>query len=160
MSKRFKVISCKFHDYIFRKRLIVVGGVIENYPLMRLDVIYKSGRKKFRRKIIVYPCDVIPYVRKTLGVIEEVVREKLEQGRSYYRMEDMFSQKYDFSLNSIKSAIWRTRKAFDRFLSLDLIDGLDLPSWLKQEKRSFVTLHCLYGERLVERGLERLNPFG
>jgi hypothetical protein len=137
-----------------------VGGVIENYPLMRLDVIYKSGGKRLRRKIIVYPCDVLPYVRKTLGVLEEMVREKLEHGRSYYRLEDILSQKYDFSLNSIKSAIWRANKAFDRFLSLGLIDGLDLPSWLPQEKRSFVTLHCLYRERLVERGLELLNPFG
>jgi hypothetical protein len=160
LSKRFQVIGCKFHDFVYRKRLITEGGAIENFRLMRLDVIYKWGGKKLRRKIIVYPCDVIPYVRKTLGVIEEVVREKLEHDRSYYRVEDILSQKYDFSLNSIKSALWRTRKAFDRFLSVGLIDGLDLPSWLKREKRSFVTLHCLYRERLVESGLELLNPFG
>ena len=50
LSKRFKVLGCKFHDFVYRKRLITVDGVIENYPLMRLDVIYKSGGKEWGGK--------------------------------------------------------------------------------------------------------------
>jgi len=154
LSVKLKLISVKLHDFVFRKKLIVKGDTYYYYCLMRVKLTFKQKGAVVRKNVIIYPCDVVPYVRKNLAVIEEMVRVRIEQEQSYCSAGNIISEKYDFGLNSIKSAVKMADKAFNRLLTCNLTEGLDLVSWISCETRSFAYLNHLYRKELL-----RLNIF-
>lgn len=159
LSKGMTILSVKFHDIVFRKKLTGCNEVCRNYKLVRVKVEYKKGRRKLYTNAIIYPCDILPYVRKSLAVVEEMAREKLVSKSSYCTAGNIFAEKYDFDLNSIKSAVKRTQSAFARLLSIGLVSALDVVCWLKSESRSFAHLNHLYWEKTLEMNIEPLNLF-
>ncbi len=160
LCKELKGLDIKFHDFVFRKKLVVMGDIIKNYPLLRVKLVpMKKKKKALIRKVIIYPCDMVPYVRKTLDVIEEMVRAKLESDLSYKRAGDIFYARYGFDLNSIKSAVRMAETAFNRLLSCGLAQGLDLACFVKGEKRSFTSLNYLYWTESLKRNIGWLNLF-
>jgi len=116
-----------------------------NYKLLRVKITYrKKSRKELKQKtLIVYPCDVIRYVRRTLDLIEVIVKEKIVDNISYYQLE----KRYEFSFKGIRSAVKRVQWAFDRLLPTGIIEGLDIEWWLKNEKRSLSRIALLYREK-------------
>jgi hypothetical protein len=160
LSVKLKLISVKFHGFSFRKKLIVPGGDDrKNYCLMRVKITFKEKGAVVSKNVIIYPCDVVPYVRKSLDVIEEMVRGKLQKGQSYLQAGDLFYKKYNLSINSIKSAVRMAEKAFSKLLSCDLIEGFDLVFWISCEKRNFAYLNHLYREELLRRNIFADNLF-
>lgn len=144
-SRSLELKSCKIHDYTQRKELIGLRKCYSNYKLMRVKIIYrKRTRKELKKKtLIVYPCDVIRYVRRTLDLIEVIVREKLVANKSYYQLEKC----YDISFKGIKSAVKRVQWAFDRLLPVGIINGFNIQGWLKNEKRSLSQIALLYRKK-------------
>jgi len=157
---KLKLISIKTHDFVYRKKLIVTGDDDrENYCLLRVKLTFKEKGAVVRKNVIIYPCDVVPYVRKNLAVIEEMVRERLEQEQPCRIAGDIFYEKYTVGLNSIKSAVKMAEKAFARLLSCNLVEGIDLATWLSGEKRSFADLNHLYRQELLRRNIFADNLF-
>lgn len=161
MSGKLKVLDIRFHDFVSRKRLVVGGDIrlYRNYRLMRVKLVYRKKRKVLSRNVIVYPCDVIPYVRKTLDVVEEMAREKLVEGLSYWDAGNVFYARYGFELNSIKSALKMAETAFNRLRTCELVEGLDVGGWLKSEQRSFAQLNYCYWVRSLEMDMGPLSLF-
>lgn len=160
LSVKLKLISIKTHDFLYRKRLIVLGDDDrENYCLLRVKLTFKEKGVVLRKNVIIYPCDIVPYVRKNLAVIEEMVRERLEQKQSYFIVGNVYYDKYDVDLNSIKSAVKMAEKAFDRLLTCNLVEGIDLASWLSCETRTFACLNYLYRQKLLRRNIFAGNLF-
>ena len=137
--------SCRIHDYTQRKELMGLKKTCTNYKLMRVKITYrkKSQKELIQRTLIVYPCDVIRYVRRTLDLIEVIVKEKIVANKSYYQLE----RRYEFSFKGIRSAVKRVQWAFDRLLPTGIIEGLDIEWWLKNEKRSLSRIALLYREK-------------
>jgi len=154
-----KLKSVKWHDYVYRKELIVQGGKCINYRMMRVKLTFKQKGHVKRKNVIIYPCDVVPYVRKSLDVIEEMARFRLQKGQSYLQAGDFFYGKYNFGLNSIKSAVKLAEKAFGRLLACNLAEGLDLVSWISCERRRFSCLNHLYREELLRHNIFPGNLF-
>ena len=147
LSKKLKLLSCKLHDFVFRKKLITKVGFYKDFVLMRVKIQYKYRVEIIFKNIIVYPCDVIRYVRKTLDVIEEISKEKIINQRSYLELENYYNNREEgFSLNSIKSATKRTGLAYERLMSSGLVElsVIGFSSWLKKESRKFSELNILY----------------
>ena len=147
LSKKLKLSYCKFHDYVNRVKLITKIGYYKDYELMRVKVEYNYRREKISKNIIIYPSDVIRYVRKTLDVIEEISREKIVNTKSYLELEEIHDNRCEgFSLNSIKSAIKRAVLAFERLMSSGMVEVgvIGFSSWLKTESRNFSELNIDY----------------
>lgn len=161
LSGKLRLLDIWFHDFVSRKRLVVGGEIVfyRNYPLMRVKLVYREKRRVFSKNVIVYPCDVIPYVRKTLDVIEEMARVKLVEDLSYKDAGDVFFERYGFGLNSIKSALRVTETAFNRLVTCELAEGLDVRVWLKGEVQSFAQLNYLYWARSLEMDMGPLSLF-
>jgi len=160
LSVKLNLISIKTHDFLYRKRLIVLGDDDRaNYCLLRVKLTFKEKGAVVRKNVIIYPGDVVPYVRKNLAVIEEMVRERLDQNRSYFEVGNIYYEKYTVDLNSIKSAVKMADKAFARLLSCNLSEGIDLASWLSCEERSFADLNHLYRQELLRRNIFAGNLF-
>lgn len=159
LSVKIKILSVKLHDFVFRKKLFVKGVACDNYCLLRVKLILKQKRDVVRKNVIVYPCDVVPYVRKSLDVIEEMVRARLENEQSYLNAGNVFYEKYSFDLNSIKSAVRLAERAFNKLLTCGLANGLNLASWIKCEKRSFAYLNHLYWRELLRHNMLPGNLF-
>jgi hypothetical protein len=140
-----ELISCKIHDFTKRKKLIGLKKTYTNYKLMRVKITYrkKSQKELIQRTLIVYPCDVIRYVRRALDFIEMIVKEKIVANKSYYQLE----RRYELSFKGIRSAVKRVQWAFDRLLPTGIIAGLDIECWLKNEKRSLSRIALLYREK-------------
>jgi hypothetical protein len=153
LSGKIKILSVKLHDFVFRKQLIVKGGICNYYCLMRVKLIFKQKREVVSKNVIIYPCDVVPYVRKSLAVVEEMARARFEDEQSYLNAGNIFYAKYDFDINSIKSAIRLAERAFNKLLTCGLAKGLNLASWIKFEKRSFAYLNRLYWIELLQRNM-------
>lgn len=150
-SLSLELISCKIHDFTKRKKLIGLKKTYTNYKLMRVKITYrKKSRKELKQKtLIVYPCDVIRYVRRTLDLIEVIVKEKIVDNVSYYQLE----KRYEFSFKGIRSAVRRVQWAFDRLLPTEIIEGTNIRGWLKTEKRSLSQIALLYRERFFPKDL-------
>ena len=160
LSKVIKIISIKSHDFVNRKSLITCNEILYNYQLLRVKVKYKKGSSLNVANIIVYPIDVIPYVRKTLDVIEEIVSLKIRKGMSYYDIEENYD-KYDFgfSINSIKSLIKRAKIAFNKLVTSMLVEGLNFSGWLINEERDFIKLNKLYFNFFLSKEIEPSSLF-
>ncbi len=121
-----------------------------DYPLLRIQVKYMRGKQIHVETPIVYPADVYPYGRKTLDVVEEIAFLRYRDGHSWHILGNVFYDKYDFSLNSIKSTIDRLDLVFNRLLTVRIIAGfLTVSRWLCAEEKSFQTLSLAYRNRLL-----------
>lgn len=159
LSLKFNVLSVKFHDFVFRKKLVVRYSLYRNYPLVRVKLEYRHKGKTVSKNVILYPCDVVPYVRKSLDVIEEMVRAKLVEDLSYKKVGDIFYAKYELGLNSIKSALKMAQTAFDRLVGLRPAKGLNVKDWIKSERRSFSFLNRLYRLHFLQHEMTPLSLF-
>jgi hypothetical protein len=140
-----KVKSCKIHDIVFRKKLTSSAGVWEWYPLLRIKLSYQKGRKIWVKNVIIYPCDVIRYERKTAAVLEEMARDRVVLGYSQKDMADKYFWKYGFSLSCVKRSLKKVPVAFGRLLACGLVrDSFTVCTWLKVESRDFWQLGFLY----------------
>lgn len=141
-----KLISCKPHGFSLRKKLTGTEEIFTNYKLLRVRITYQDGKSKEIKTTtsIVYPSDVVPYLRRTLDLIEKVVRERMVGNKSYYQLENVYEPKYGFSLKSIKCSVERVKWAFERLLVAGIIEKLNFESWLKVESRSFAELSRSY----------------
>lgn len=145
-----KLLSCKFHGVVYRKRLVSVDKDFPDYPLLRIQVKYMRGKHIHVETPIVYPADVYPYGRKTLDVVEEIAFLRYRDGQSWHILGNIFYDKYDFSLNSIKATIDRLDLVFNRLLTVRIIAGfLTVSRWLCAEEKSFQTLSLAYRNRLL-----------
>lgn len=145
-----KLLSIKLHGVVYRKKLVSVDKNFHNYPLLRIQVKYMRGKQIHVETPIVYPSDVYPYGRKTLDVVEEIAFLRYRDGHSWYILGNIFYDKYDFSLNSIKSTIDRLDLVFNRLLTGGIIAGfLTVSRWLCAEEKSFQTLSLAYRNRLL-----------
>jgi len=126
---------------------------------MRVRLTFKEKGCVVRKNVIVYPCDVIPYVRRSLDVIEEIVRVKLQRGCSHLKTGNIIYEKHELDVSCIKSAVRMAEKAFGRLLSRDLAEGIDPVSWLSCERRSFACLNHLYRKELLRYNLFAGNLF-
>jgi hypothetical protein len=145
-----KLLSCKLHGVVHRKKLVSVDKNFYDYPLLRIQVKYMRGKQIHVETPIVYPSDVYPYGRKTLDVVEEIAFLRYRDGYSWHTLGNVFYDKYDFSLNSIKSTIDRLDLVFNRLLTVRIIAGfLTVSRWLCAEEKSFRTLSLAYRNRLL-----------
>ena len=145
-----KLLSSKLNGVVYRIKLVSVDKNFHAYPLLRIQVKYMIGKKIHVETPIIYPADVYPYGRKTLGVVEEIAFLKYRDGHSWRILGNIFYDKYDFYLNSIKSTIDRVDLVFNRLLTGGIIGGfLTVSRWLCAEKRSFQTLSLAYRNRLL-----------
>lgn len=159
LSGKLKLLSVKLHDFVYRKKLFVQGDIWRNYCLMRVRLTFKEKGHVVRKNVIIYPCDVVPYVRRSLDVIEEMARVRLQRGRSYLKAGDIIYDKHELDVSSIKSAVKLAEKAFARLLTCNLAEGIDLVSWISCETRSFACLNHLYREELLRHNIFADNLF-
>ena len=136
----------KVHDITHRKKLFTSNGIIENYSLLRVKVKYLKKKQLYITTKIVYPSEIVRYVRKTLDIIKEIAYNKYVLKKSLSDLENIYC-KFDFCLKSILLDLKRTTFAFGRFLSYDIVVGLDVGKWLKTEQRSFSQLVKYYREK-------------
>jgi hypothetical protein len=146
LSKVLTIKKFKFHDVTYRKRLFTPGGIENWYPLVRVKITYVVKKKLVTTTKVVYPSQIIRYVRKTLGLIQEMAYKKFVLNQSLFELEKIYD-KFDFGLKSIHMEIKRTTWAFNRFSTSGIVVGLDVGSWLKTEKRSFARLVKSYRKR-------------
>lgn len=144
LSSVLKLVSVKVHDFVFRKKLTVIGQEITLYPLLRVRIRYRKGRSWVVVTRIVYPQDVVPYGRMTLGVMKKIAWEKLVNKRSYLELANMIEQQYSFSLSCIKRVLKKTRLGFERLVTGSLISPQAIGEWLKDEARSFAAWNLFY----------------
>ena len=159
LSGKLKLLSVKLHDFVYRKQLFVQGDIWRKFCLMRVKLTFKQKGHVVRKNVIIYPCDVVPYVRRSLDVIEEMARVRLQKGRSYLEAGDIIYDKYNLDLNSIKSAVKMAEKAFSRLLTCNLAEGIDLVFWINCETRSFAYLNHLYRKELLRCNIFAGNLF-
>lgn len=158
LSKVLTIKEFKLHDVTYRKRLFTPNGIEDWYPLVRAKITYVVKKHLVTTTKVVYPSQIVRYVRKTLCLIEEMAYKKFvlnqslcELGKTYYN--------FDFTLKSILMELKRTTWAFNRFSTSGMVEGLDVGSWLKTEKRSFALLVKSYRERFFPGKLFLSCPF-
>lgn len=155
-----KVLHCQLHGVGYRKKLVSRDFIYFDFPLMRVLITYQSGKSKKRPIIVqsrlVYPNNVYPYGRKTLEVLEDIAEKRYRDRVSWKILGDIFYDRYDFSLENLKRAIIRVSVAFNRLLTVGLIQALNIIEWRfgeresesESESRSFITFSFAYREKL------------
>ncbi len=159
-----KVLHCQLHGVDYRKKLVSRDLIYFDFPLMRVLITYQYGKSKKRSIIVqsrlVYPNNVYPYGRKTLEVLEDIAEKRYKDRVSWKILGDIFYDRYDFSLENLKRAIIRVNVAFNRLLTVGLIQALNIIEWRfgereserererERESRSFITLSFAYREKL------------
>jgi len=147
-----KILSCKIHGLVYRKKLVNVGAfnLFLDFPLLRVKWEYKKGHGTFVKTSIIYPADVYPHGRQILVVVEEVARLRYREGCSWYKLERRLSERYDFSLNRIKRMLKRVSLVFNRLITSRIIPFFcDVSAWIMEECRRFVDLSFTFRERMV-----------
>ncbi len=148
-SAGIKLMEIKLHGVEYRKELVAVDTVYFRFPLMRIWFKYKSGRQILTKALRVYPVDVYPYGRKTIGIVEEIAQKRYKENFSWKSMGDLFYHSYDFSLENIKATIGRVELVFNRLLTIGLIRGLNVRKWVRGEQRSFTALSVTYRQKML-----------
>lgn len=164
--KGIKVLHCQLHGVDYRKKLVGRDLIYVDFPLMRVLIAYQCGKKKpiIVQSRLVYPDNVYPYGRKTLEVLEDIADKRYVEGTSWKDLGDIFYERYDFSVENLKRSIIRVNIAFDRLLTVGLIQALNIVEWRfgerkqrKQRKQNqqsereppgFITYSFLYREKL------------
>jgi hypothetical protein len=167
LSKVLIIKKLKVHDVTYRKRLFTPDGIVYCYPLLRVKITYVVKKQLVTTTKVVYPSQIIRYGRKTLCLINEMAYKKFVLNQSLSELGKIYD-KFDFGLKSILMELKRTTWAFNRFLTsgivvglegLDVVDVVDMGSWLKTEKRSFALLVKSYRKRFFPGKLFLSCPF-
>ena len=164
LSKVLTIKKFKLHDVVYRKRLFTPDGIVYWYPLVRVKITYVVKKQLVTTTKVVYPSQIVRYVRKTLGLIKEMTYKKFVLNQSLFEMEKTYD-KFGFGLKSIHMELKRTTWAFNRFSTSGIVVGeegldvLDMGSWLKTEKRSFALLVKSYRKRFFPGKLFLSCPF-
>lgn len=148
----------------YRKKLVSRDIIYLNFPLVRVLMEYRCGNKGpvIVQSRLIYPNNVYPYGRKTLEVLEDIADKRYVEGTSWKDLGDIFYERYDFSVENLKRSIIKVNVAFNRLLTVGLIQTLNIVEWRfgeceKREKREqreqreppgFITLSFLYQEKL------------
>jgi hypothetical protein len=147
-----KVLSGKLHGGYCRKRLVSRERVWKNFFLIRIQLEYKSGSKKYKLSPVIYPSDVYPYGRQTLDVVEEMAELRYKKGKSWFAMDDDLYGRYGFSLNRIKRMINRVSLVFERLVTSQIIPTFpNVAAWIctRVEVKSFENLTFAYRDRML-----------
>lgn len=158
LSKVLTIKKFKLHDIIYRKRLFTPDGIEYRYPLVRVKITYLVKKQLVTTTKVVYPSQIVRYVRKTLGLIKEMAYKKFVLNQSLFELENTY-YKFGFGLKSILMELKRTTWAFNRFSTSGMVVALDLASWLETEQRSFALLVKSYRERFFPGKLFLSCPF-
>ena len=158
LSKVLTIKKFKLHDITYRKRLFTRDGIQYWYPLVRVKITYTVKRQLVTTTKVVYPSQIVRYVRKTLGLINEMAYKKFVLNQSFLELENTY-YKYGFGLKSILMEIKRTTWAFNRFSASGMIIALDVARWLETEQRSFALLVKSYREWFFPGKLFLSCPF-
>jgi hypothetical protein len=158
LSKVLTIKKFKLHDITYRKRLFTPDGIEYWYPLVRVKMTYLVKKQLVTTTKVVYPAQIVRYVRKTLGLIKEMAYKKFVLNHSLFELEDTY-YKFGFGLKSILMELKRTTWAFNRFSTSGMVVGLDVGSWLKTERRSFALLVKSYREGFFPGKLFLSCPF-
>jgi hypothetical protein len=145
LSQVLKLKYCKEHDFLKRKKLTDVSKVWYGYDLLRVKIKYKEGRETITKNVIVYPCDVIRYGRKTIGVMEEVARDRFQSGKSGKEIAKKYYAKYGFSLSCLRRTLKKVKIGFERLIVSKLIPAVhSISGWLKNERKSLCQMRVQY----------------
>jgi hypothetical protein len=145
-----KVLHCQLHGVDYRKKLVSRDLIYFDFPLMRVLITYQYpyGRKRpiIVQSRLIYPNNVYPYGRKTLEVLEDIADQRYVEGTSWKDLGDIFYERYDFSVENLKRSIIRVNVAFNRLLTVGLIQALNIVEWRfgereKREQREQRELH-------------------
>lgn len=158
LSKVLTIKKFKLHDVTYRKRLFTPDGIEYWYPLVRVKITYVVKKQLVTTTKVVYPSQIVRYVRKTLGLIQEMAYKKFVLNQSLFQLENTYD-KYGFGLKSILMELKRTTWAFNRFSASGTIMALDVAHWLKTEPRSFSLLVKSYREQFFPGKLFFSCPF-
>jgi hypothetical protein len=158
LSKVLTIKKLKIHDVTYRKRLFTPDGIEHWYPLVRVKITYVVKKQLVTTTKVVYPSQIIRYVRKTLDLIKEMAYKKFVLKQSLFQLENIYD-KFGFGLKSILMELKRTTWAFNRFSTSGMVGGLDVGSWLKTEKRSFALLVKSYRKQFFPGKLSLSCPF-
>ena len=161
LSKVLTIKEIKVHDVTYRKRLFTLEGVEYWYPLLRVKITYVVKNKLVKTTKVVYPSQIIRYGRKTLGLINQMAYKNFVLNQSLFQLANIYD-KFGFGLKSIHMELKRTTWAFNRFSTSGIVlgvEGLDVGSWLKTEKRSFARLVKSYRKRFFPGKLFLSCPF-
>jgi hypothetical protein len=119
---------------------------------------YRCGNKGpvIVQSRLIYPSNVYPYGRKSLEVLEDIADMRYAEGSSWKDLGDIFYERYDFSVENLKRSIIRVNVAFNRLLTVGLIQALNIVEWRfgerekceQREPPDFITLSFLYREKL------------
>lgn len=149
-----KLLHFRLQGIDYRKKLVSRDFIYFDFPLMRVLITYQYQYGKKRPIIVqsrlVYPNNIYPYGRKTLEVLEDITDKRYVEGTSWKDLGDIFYERYDFSVENLKRAIIRVNVAFNRLLTVGLIQTLNIVEWhfRAREQRSLTTLSFLYREKL------------
>lgn len=144
ISPVLKLVSVKMHDFVFRKSLTSVGGVFHCFPLMRVRVTWRKGRSCTSMNRIVYPGDLVPYGRMTLGVMERIARRRWEDRFSRKDLADEFYSLHGLSFSRIRGALARAVVGFERLVTAAMVPPRGIAGWLRGERREFAVLNREY----------------
>ena len=167
LSKVLIIKKFQLHDVTYRKRLFTPDGIEYWYPLVRVKITYVVKKQLVTTTKVVYPSQIVRYVRKTLDLIKEMAYKKFVLNQSLFQLENIYD-KFGFGLKSILMELKRTTWAFNRFSTSGIIVGLeglegldvvDVGSWLKTEKRSFALLVKSYRKQFFPGKLFFSCPF-
>ena len=158
LSKVLTIKKFKLHDVTYRKRLFTPNGIEHWYPLVRVKITYVVKKQLVTTTKVVYPSQIVRYVRKTLGLIKEMAYKKFVLNQSFFQLENTYD-KFGFGFKSILMELKRTTWAFSRFSASGMIMALDVARWLENEQRSFALLVKSYRERFFPGKLFLSCPF-
>jgi preprotein translocase subunit SecE len=158
LSKVLTIKEFKLHDVTHRKRLFTPDGIEYGYPLVRVKITYVVKKQLVTTTKVVYPSQIVRYVRKTLGIIKEMAYKKFVLNQSFLVLENTY-HKFGFGLKSILMELKRTTWAFSRFSASGMIMALDVVRWLETEQRNFALLVKSYRERFFPGELFLSCPF-
>lgn len=158
LSKVLTIKEIKVHDVTYRKRLFTPDGIESWYPLVRVKITYVVRNQLITTTKVVYPSQIVRYVRKTLGLIKEMAYKKFVLNQSFLKLENTYDT-FGFGLKSILMELKRTTWAFNRFSASGMIMALDVSGWLETEQRSFALLVKSYRDRFFPGELFLSCPF-
>jgi len=148
-----------------RKKLVSRDIIYLDFPLVRVLIKYKCVNKgeEIVQSRLIYPNNVYPYGRKTLEVLEDIADKRYVERTSWKDLGDIFYESYDFSVENLKRSIIRVNVAFNRLLTVGLIQALNIVQWRLGEREQreqnqksgrepvisgFITFSFFYWEKL------------
>jgi len=120
--------------------------------ILKIDLHYTAYREKMQTAL--GPEQICETVYQYLSM----AYKNFVLNQSLFQLENIYD-KFGFGLKSIHMELKRTTWAFNRFSTSGIVVGLDVDSWLKTEKRSFVLLVKSYRKQFFPGILSLSCPF-